>query len=1329
MGKKARLVGTRAAAVSLALMLAAGSAPINVLAKEVRDEAVVNAVLEDGAVRAMSAKASRKKLTKELFTNGDVSKGTTEGWTITNTERGELDVANVKELGAKGREDVSEDDTCIWVKNRETCGAGAQQDVSGKLEVGKTYTFKGKIMYKDGPDTKTFHLEIQNGPNYKWRHQILRVDAKKGEWTEFEGTYKIPEFVNTQNENCEFTADQNYVFFETPWAQKPSKDEDLMDFYVDDVSMTEETGDTEIAENGSVEDGITGWTAYEHEERTGDDRVGVEETSDAHSGKSAVKAVNRKHTNDGPGQVYEDTFKEGYTYNFSAWVKQDQVDSKTLSMTIRKGKGETFTTLASAEAKKGEWVKLEGTYTFGENDDLSPVSLFFETPWKSDANTTEEDLIDITVDDLSIVEKALDEDAGKDYRTSDIKAKLEVSKDEVQGVINNELEAKLSLDKLEKADYKNLKVKVRIPSIMSVDDVEFNKDAIDGDATYTVDGDRLVIEVKGDDIGFDAEDGLFATLKLKLNGYVRKDTAVELATESAHIDGGKEKFYEVKEAKASVNLKFLNTGAIAKQLGYSNPLVTQELGADPYALVYNDRVYVYMTSDDYEYNADGSLKKNSFDYIKTLRVISSSDMVNWTDHGEIKVAGKDGAAKEWANHSWAPAIAHKKINGKDKFFLYFANDASGIGVIEGDTPIGPWRDPIKKALITRATPGCAGVTWCFDPAVLVDDDGSAYIYFGGGVPNDGRNGENNNPHTARVAKLGDDMISIEGEAVEIDAPAMFEDSGIFKYGDKYYYSYCSNFIGPHKAGYPGTGNIAYMTSDSPMGPFEYVGEIFDNPQTWFGVGGNNHHATFVFRGKSYFIYHAQTVAKEYNKAQGYRSTHIDALELDEDGMIKPVKGTYEGISQLESLDPYKKIEAETIAWNKGIKVANIDDFHRELTDLDDGDWTSVAGADFGEAGADTFKARVKSEKGGSIEVRVDSPEGSLLGTLEVPAGTEEYTELSTDITNITGKRNVFLVFKGEGTELMKLDSYVFEGEGHTGDLTPDPSPEIPEDPTPETPDQPTPDDPTPVTPDDPTPDDPTPTTPDDPTPDKPTPETPTPDAPTPETPAPETPDKPAPETPDKPAPETPDTPTPDAPTPETPAPETPDQPAPAKPEDTTKPASEPAAKASAGNGKSSTADQIAAPGDTTTLASAESGNVTINFGAKKVVLKGDKGTFKVVSGKGVKISKNGKITFKKGASEVVIGYKVEGKDVTKSLRIQAPEMEKKAAGKVSEAVALELKGTDISTAVWSTNKLKDAKISVSKDGKHVSVTCAKKGTLKVSAEINGKKYTTKVTLK
>ena len=499
--------------------------------------------------------------------------------------------------------------------------------------------------------------------------------------------------------------------------------------------------------------------------------------------------------------------------------------------------------------------------------------------------------------------------------------------------------------------------------------------------------------------------------------------------------------YDVKACSLDIKEKYLDTKALAKKLGYSNPLVTTDFGADPYAIVYNGRVYVYMTSDDYEYDADGKLVNNSFNYIKTLRIISSDDMVNWTDHGEIKVAGNDGAAK-WASHSWAPAIAYKQIDGKDKFFLYFANDASGIGVLEADTPLGPWKDPIGKALLTGKTPGCEGVVWCFDPAVLVDDDGSAYIYFGGGVPD----GQQNNPKTARVAKLGEDMISIDGEAKEIDAPCMFEDSGIFKYGDKYYYSYCSNFISPHKDkkdGYPGYGTICYMVSDNPMGPFKYAGEVFENPQKWFGVGGNNHHATFVYEGKSYFIYHAQTLSKAQEEAQGlapgtltkgYRSTHIDPIELNSDGTIRPIAGTYEGISQLKTINPYERIDAETVAWNAGIKIADcaeegklFKDFNRQITDLQDGDWTSVAQAAFGNRGAAEFTVKAASKSGGQIEIHMDSPEGALVGTVNVEAtGSEDtFKEFSCKLDRITDTHNVFLVFKGKAENLMNIDYYSF----------------------------------------------------------------------------------------------------------------------------------------------------------------------------------------------------------------------------------------------------------------------------------------------------------------
>ncbi|GJM75145.1 hypothetical protein HMSSN036_73610 [Paenibacillus macerans] len=150
------------------------------------------------------------------------------------------------------------------------------------------------------------------------------------------------------------------------------------------------------------------------------------------------------------------------------------------------------------------------------------------------------------------------------------------------------------------------------------------------------------------------------------------------------------------------------TATIAKTPGNSNPLMDHKLGADPSALVYNGRVYIYMSSDAYEYDSNGKIKANSFSNLNKVHLISSDDMVNWTDHGVIPVAGSGGIAK-WASGSWAPAAAHKKINGQDKFFLYFANGAGGIGVLTADSPIGPWTDPLGKALVSWSTPGVSGV--------------------------------------------------------------------------------------------------------------------------------------------------------------------------------------------------------------------------------------------------------------------------------------------------------------------------------------------------------------------------------------------------------------------------------------------------------------------------------------------------------------------------------------------------------------------------------------------------------------------------------------------
>ncbi|MNM38546.1 Arabinoxylan arabinofuranohydrolase precursor [compost metagenome] len=491
---------------------------------------------------------------------------------------------------------------------------------------------------------------------------------------------------------------------------------------------------------------------------------------------------------------------------------------------------------------------------------------------------------------------------------------------------------------------------------------------------------------------------------------------------------------------------FLETSAfaasttIAKSVGNSNPLIDHHLGADPFALTYNGRVYIYMSSDNYEYNSDGTIKDNTFANLKSVFVISSADMVNWTDHGAIPVAGANGAnggqgIAKWAGSSWAPAAAVKNINGKDKFFLYFANGTGGIGVLTADSPIGPWTDPLGKALVTSSTPGMSGVVWLFDPAVFVDSDGTGYLYCGGGIPGGSNPTQEQraNPQTARVLKLGADMTSIVGSASMIDAPFILEDSGIHKYNGIYYYSYCLNFGGVHPADKPG-GEIGYMTSTSPMGPFTYAGHFLKNPGAFFGAGGNNHHSVFNFNNQWYVVYHAQTVSLAlYGAGKGYRSPHINKLVYNADGSIQEVAANYAGVTQLANLNPYNRVEAETIGWNGRIlteksSAAGGPENNLNVTSINNGDWIAVGNADFGTSGAKTFKANVASTIGGKIEVRLDSVTGTLVGTLAVPStgGTQTWSEIETVVSGATGVHNVFLVFTGADTgNLFNFDYWQF----------------------------------------------------------------------------------------------------------------------------------------------------------------------------------------------------------------------------------------------------------------------------------------------------------------
>ena len=481
---------------------------------------------------------------------------------------------------------------------------------------------------------------------------------------------------------------------------------------------------------------------------------------------------------------------------------------------------------------------------------------------------------------------------------------------------------------------------------------------------------------------------------------------------------------ELKTVFSKVKLN----GAIFKKIGNHNPLMGHKFGADPFGMEYEGRLYVYMT-DDHMFDSNGNFIDGGYSDIRNISIISSSDLVNWTDHGAQPIAGNGGVAK-WANNSWAPCAAHKTIDGKEKFFLYFADNGGGVGVVTSDTPYGPWKDPLGHALISRSTPNCSGskVPWLFDPAVLIDDDGIAYLYFGGGT--DGLSASD--PGSARCVQLGDDMISIVGEPVEIRPPYLFEDSGINKVGGKYLYSYCSNWTGNSN---PGVAKIAYMTSDKPLGPFQYVGAFFDNPgdASWAGGSGNNHHAVVKFKGKYYILYHTRTLKAAMRQSNDWkniitdnselRSTCMSELQVDEKNgkfsYLRASATTESGIEQIGTFDPYVRNEGETMAWCRDIHTLySVGKYIRRITvsaEVDKpGGMIGLSNVDF-RNGANGFTARVKGKGIMRISTKktVSSISSTVLAYVEIPES-DDYTEVTVPLMKMpVGTLQLFFHFTDE----------------------------------------------------------------------------------------------------------------------------------------------------------------------------------------------------------------------------------------------------------------------------------------------------------------------------
>ena len=454
--------------------------------------------------------------------------------------------------------------------------------------------------------------------------------------------------------------------------------------------------------------------------------------------------------------------------------------------------------------------------------------------------------------------------------------------------------------------------------------------------------------------------------------------------------------------------------------GAQNPFVQTWCTSDPAPMVHDGTMYVYTGHDE-----DGA----DFFWMQEWRVYSTQDMVNWQDHGSPLAL---------ESFSWADdrAWASQTIERDGKFYWYICahsklSGGMAIGVAVADTPTGPFKDALGKPLFENGS-------WDhIDPTVMIDDDGQAWLMWG-------------NPRVYYL-KLNRDMISYSGELGMLDmteeafgAPSMDKREKGKKYKDCYTEGpwlrkvdaskYKVDSSKAYQLLYAAGGvpeHISYSTAPSPLGPWTYAGEIMPLCET---NSFTNHCGVADYKGHSYFFYHT---GKLPNGGGFGRSVAVEEFKYNADGSFPTIMPTDEGVQPIEKFCPYRKVEAETMAFSKGIKTEQNDEVGVYVTDIHNGDYIKLQNVCFCNKLPRTFTARVASGlRGGQIEVRIDSIKGQLLGRLEVPAtgGWENWQTITIDLDySLTSHplpltSDLYFVFTGrKGPKLFNFDWWEMRG--------------------------------------------------------------------------------------------------------------------------------------------------------------------------------------------------------------------------------------------------------------------------------------------------------------
>ena len=510
-----------------------------------------------------------------------------------------------------------------------------------------------------------------------------------------------------------------------------------------------------------------------------------------------------------------------------------------------------------------------------------------------------------------------------------------------------------------------------------------------------------------------------------LTGCSGNDTASTQTTDTESTTANTTTSDITEDVTEELILESLNNGIVIdeassnvyKTESNANPISGSVFCADPTAVEYEGRLYVYGTNDHQQSELDTT---NDYDRINSLVVFSTDDMVNWVYHGRIPV--KEIAP--WVGTSWAPSIVSRvEDDGLTHFYLYFSYNGSGVGVLTSTDPVTGWTDPLGKALVDQQTEGLENCPAPFDPGVCIDENGTGWLSFGGGAPAESKNLHNFIP---KIVKLGEDLISFDSEFVSIDAPYFFEASELNYIDGTYYYTYNNNWQTRGSEwdyeGFdaPPACSMAYLTTKTPLDAesWEYRGAYFYNSgQNADGNSGmrwgNNHTHFMEYQGTNYILHHTMLLEELMGGSAGFRSMMVDYLPMDRaTGEIPITAATRNGVAQIKLLDPYAENSGATAFTSADIWYT--DGLNPAAKSTADGAWIYVRGVDFAY-GASEFTAEVKGK--GRIEIRLDDIESEAVSFIEFDC--DDYTKVrSIDFAEFDGRNhNIYIVFSNADIEL------------------------------------------------------------------------------------------------------------------------------------------------------------------------------------------------------------------------------------------------------------------------------------------------------------------------